>query len=399
MKKIILYLSVVLIAATSFSIRADAIEINPELNDILFYDPNAAACSPVSGLVGSDVAEQVYNFLISESFAINDNAPLTPAQASGILGNFQMESSMDPTAVNPSSRASGLAQWLGSRFTALEAYAREQNKTWEDVEAQLGYLKVEMDGSELRGLVNRGFADVTTASEAAVVWVHAFERPGAHEIAAERRSGYAEEFFQRFSGQTARGGSSSSHCPSGGPTGDFMDDSSFVSFSQCSNPANGGGPWGSTTVIGGRTHCELGCGPTSATMVIRNMTGQDITPSDAQRYYSQNGFWTYSGSSPGNMRQIAEEYGLRAEQISPSDLNLSKFREMFDNGGLIVIGGLGPEPFYTNIGHYVVVRGITEDGKFRISDPGRGKVADYDTTQIFASVSKRQNNATVFYNN
>lgn len=370
------------------------------LNDIFFYQPGDTVCSPVGGeLIGSDIAEQVYNFLITENFEINDSKPLNPAQAAGILGNLQAESSMNPAAINPSSGASGLAQWLGSRLTDLNTFAQSNRQDWKDVKLQLGFLKEEMNGKELSGLKRHGFADASTAREAAVIFVDAFERPHASERKPELRGDYAEEFFQKYSGIVSSGASSSSgYCPSGGPTGDFLDNDSFVSFSQCSDPSNGGGPWG-TIMVSGTTACNVGCGPTAAAMVIRNLTGQNITPSDTVDFYMQRGFLSSVGSGPSAQRIIAENYGIRAESISPNDLTEAAFREIFNNGGLIILGGLGLEPFFLHIGHYVVVRGITPDGKFRISDSGRGKVGDYDIRQILASASKRPNNATAFYSN
>lgn len=56
-----------------------------------------------------------------------------------ILGNWWSESRFDPTAVNPSSGASGLGQWLGTRFSALNAYAKKKGKSWKNADVQLEF--------------------------------------------------------------------------------------------------------------------------------------------------------------------------------------------------------------------------------------------------------------------
>lgn len=383
-------------------------------NDILFFNDNGGSsytCSPLGStkegpvkLAGGDVPEKVFNFLTTESFKINDGKPLTAAQATGIMGNFQQESSMNPKIINPSSGASGIAQWLGGRLTALKSYAASQNSTWDDLAVQLGYLKKEMNaGYEYQQLVKGKFGSASTPEDAAKIWAKFFERAGAHEEMISKRVNFANEYFKKFGGgapgdSTSPTGSGDSSCPSGEPTGDYMDDNTFVSFSQCAGGNGLGGPWGNRTNTYGQTMCNVGCGPTSVTMVIRNMTGKNITPEDARKYYNDHRSWYGYGSGPEQMRQMAKDYGLRAEAMNPRDLG--EYRKIFDNGGLVVIGGQGSKPFYTGFGHFVVVRGITADGKLRISDPGRGEIGDYNPEDIFASIQgHRVNNATAFYNN
>lgn len=56
-----------------------------------------------------------------------------------ILGNWWSESKFDPKAVNPTSGASGLGQWLGKRFSALKAYAEKKGKSWQNADVQLEF--------------------------------------------------------------------------------------------------------------------------------------------------------------------------------------------------------------------------------------------------------------------
>ncbi|MBC6342085.1 phage tail tape measure protein [Lactobacillus kimbladii] len=56
-----------------------------------------------------------------------------------ILGNWSLESTLDPSSVNPDGGASGLGQWLDSRQTALKAYAKKHHKSWQDAATQLEF--------------------------------------------------------------------------------------------------------------------------------------------------------------------------------------------------------------------------------------------------------------------
>lgn len=71
----------------------------------------------------------------------------TPQAAAGILGTMQLESQLNPKSVNPSSGATGLAQWLGDRLTSLQALANKQNKDVTNLGLQLDYLDQELNGS------------------------------------------------------------------------------------------------------------------------------------------------------------------------------------------------------------------------------------------------------------
>ena len=83
--------------------------------------------SSTTPIVGSTNIEKAYNFVISHG--------LQPHQAAGILGNLIKESGVNPLAVNPDSKAYGIAQWLGQRKTKLLAL-----NNYQTIEVQLNYL-------------------------------------------------------------------------------------------------------------------------------------------------------------------------------------------------------------------------------------------------------------------
>ena len=119
--------------------------------------------------------------------------------------------------------------------------------------------------------------------------------------------------------------------------------------------------------VGGipRSVATSGCGATSLSMVIAYLTGNtDQNPYtlfcdsvDAGRYHG-------SGWSHGTLSLYAENYGVHSRWIAnDADAILSALRE-----GKPVIAHMGPGIF-TSRGHYLVLRGVTEDGLVLMNDP------------------------------
>lgn len=76
------------------------------------------------------------------------NKGLTRGQSAGLVGNLMAETGMNIRAVNPYSGAYGIAQWLGSRKTALfNKYGN--NPT---LDQQLDFIWHELNSSHSRGL-------------------------------------------------------------------------------------------------------------------------------------------------------------------------------------------------------------------------------------------------------
>ena len=102
---------------------------------------------------------------------------LSPHQAAGIVGNFIGESNLDPNAVNPSSGAFGLAQWLGSRKKKLiSKYGK--NPTFDQ---QLEFAWEELNGDEKFAL--NKLLQTQSVDEAVNSFMQHFERPSKREMA------------------------------------------------------------------------------------------------------------------------------------------------------------------------------------------------------------------------
>lgn len=110
-----------------------------------------------------------------------------------------------------------------------------------------------------------------------------------------------------------------------------------------------------------------GCGPTCLSMVLYSLTGdKSLTPDFlAQRAMNEGYYVDGVGTSWSFLTNICKDYGVKAaltEIITPE-----KIKEYTDAGGLIICS-MGPGDF-TDTGHFIVIRGITDTGKLLINDP------------------------------
>lgn len=75
-------------------------------------------------------AEKIWKKLMSLGFS--------EKAAAGIMGNFMMECSLDPTS--ESADACGLAQWTGGNKKKIQDWAKSKNKDWKEIDVQLDFL-------------------------------------------------------------------------------------------------------------------------------------------------------------------------------------------------------------------------------------------------------------------
>ncbi|WP_153344091.1 phage tail tip lysozyme [Nocardia aurantia] len=124
-------------------------DANPESHGGSPAPPVDASGAPTGGPVTAEeisggqkvTAKAIYDYLI-------DHYHLTPAQAAGIVGNMQTESSFNTGAWNSREGALGLCQWEGGRLTALKAYAKAHNQPITDMKTQVDFMMSEMHGGE-----------------------------------------------------------------------------------------------------------------------------------------------------------------------------------------------------------------------------------------------------------
>ena len=116
-----------------------------------------------------------------------------PHQAAGIAGNLMQESTLNPTAKNPTSGAYGLPQWLGPRKKAFFDYTVKNKKDAADPLTQLEFMDLELNTTEKKA--KDKLLATTTATDAAHTFSNAYERAGANEKKNAKRASYAEKIF------------------------------------------------------------------------------------------------------------------------------------------------------------------------------------------------------------
>lgn len=127
---------------------------------------------------------------------IKKEVPESTSQGiAGALGAMQFESQLNPNAVNKSSGATGIAQWLGSRLTALKDFAAKKGKQETDLGVQVSYLLSELNSSYY--LSSKKILSMTNVHDACKEWVMKFEGlsqdPGQWYLS--QRDAYADHWF------------------------------------------------------------------------------------------------------------------------------------------------------------------------------------------------------------
>ncbi|MGM0282946.1 hypothetical protein IGK61_002559 [Enterococcus sp. AZ063] len=114
----------------------------------------------------------------------------------GMLGNFQQESSMSPTAIgrpNDPLSGHGIAQWTAGRTTALKNFAKERNKEWSDLGVQVEFLIHELNTTEKASQVALQAKSVEEATE---LWQVKFERAGIPMMG--NRINFANQWYAKL---------------------------------------------------------------------------------------------------------------------------------------------------------------------------------------------------------
>lgn len=119
-----------------------------------------------------------------------------------------------------------------------------------------------------------------------------------------------------------------------------------------------GASYGDSTI--GRS----GCGPTSMSIVISTLTGQAVDPPHMAEWAYQNGYYCPgSGSYHSLIPEAAEAYGLTAK----GNLTAQEIVDALENGELVV--AIMAKGHFTKNGHFIVLRGVTREGKILVADP------------------------------
>lgn len=124
-------------------------------------------------------------------------------------------------------------------------------------------------------------------------------------------------------------------------------------------------------VYGGkkRSASTSGCGAASLSMVIAYLTGNtEQDPYTIFREACQSGMYHGAGLGHEALRKIGKRYGVNGTWVK---LTTSELKATLKDGKP-VIAHMG-EGLFTEGGHYIVLRGVTDEGKILVNDPASKK--------------------------
>ena len=151
----------------------------------------------------------------------------------------------------------------------------------------------------------------------------------------------------------------------------YLDDIGIRWYYQSSRNTTNSESWGSIRMRGmsestGKpaTLASGGCGIYTVAMIASNLLDKDITPDMAisaidSKYYS-------SHLSDAGATLLAKKLGLQVKTYSykKSDIIEVVKRELGKGNMILFVGKGGPYPWYGGDGHFMALRGVTDDGKF-----------------------------------
>lgn len=198
--------------------NVDEEKINTALTQAISYKTSLGLRTTTTSTPGGDPTGDnmgdIYNFGINQ-------LGLQPYQSAGLAGNIQAESGGNPTAVNPTSGAYGIVQWMGGRLSALKA-----KPGYDTVPVQLDFMKEEMEGS-YKAAVYDPLKASKDIGEATAVVLYKYEIPcfpWEPECMVEyaKRLGHAEELLKKYgNGAPSSGGGSGCQSTGSAEIGDI----------------------------------------------------------------------------------------------------------------------------------------------------------------------------------
>lgn len=138
------------------------------------------------------------------------------------------------------------------------------------------------------------------------------------------------------------------------------DGSSFIYYDQTWE-AYDNYKYGNATIGG------YGCGPTSMAMVVSNLTSHVVKPTAMADWASSNGYFVKGrGTAYGLFPAVASMYGISCTTIRSSDKD-AVVSALKEGKLLLTVVSRGD---FTRGRHFLLIRGITDDGKLLLADSG-----------------------------
>ena len=109
-----------------------------------------------------------------------------------------------------------------------------------------------------------------------------------------------------------------------------------------------------------------GCGPTALSMIVSSLSSDTYDPAYMAAWAAANGHRCEgNGSYHSIIPDGARAFGLTVEGLG--NANEETILDALGEGKLI--GVLMSKGHFTNSGHFIVLRGVTEEGKILVADP------------------------------
>lgn len=109
-----------------------------------------------------------------------------------------------------------------------------------------------------------------------------------------------------------------------------------------------------------------GCGPTAMAMLISSMTDYQVDPVTMAGWAVRHGYYSRGGGSyHALIPAAARAYGLTV--TSATDRTVTGLTNQLKAGKVLVI--LVRQGHFTTSGHFMIVRGLSPEGKFLLADP------------------------------
>ena len=127
--------------------------------------------------------------------------------------------------------------------------------------------------------------------------------------------------------------------------------------------------WGNKMYGKSGTIGEAGCGPTALAIAVASLTDQQVTPYDVAQWAVENGYRCEgNGSYHSLIPAGGAHYGLTVTGIGNDSKQLI---EALQAGKLVI--AIMTKGHFTSSGHFIVLRGVTEDGNILVADPASVK--------------------------
>ena len=340
------------------------------------FDPIVnSGTTPTNGNVDisniSDTAKAVWTFFTGKGYSSQATA--------GIMGNLKQESSLDPTRKQSGGGPGrGIAQWTNGsdRFKGLEAHAKSKGKDWTDLQSQLEWLDMELNGKDAttKNKLNKyyggleGFKKATDVKWAVEAFEKSFERAGKPMY--ENRYKYANEYYNSL----ANAGTGFKMATQADPAGQA--ETQPETMNGWAYYRQGDPQWQED--INGKKIGPSGCGMASHAMMLTGMFGKKVTPVTVGKWARSNNYWN-NGMDWQMPNAIANKLGLTMVDYKTNvnglpDSALSNVKQHLKSGYPVILSGLSNSsssydtPF-TSGGHIVFAVGVDGNGNVIINDP------------------------------